>query len=718
MAEEHVRTSANEITTKGSSGHDGQGGVKAGGLYADAAARPRGSELLLLARWLLGLLIILACGWGGIAFVAWAAYRLHLGLKFENVVALAGVLSLGVFFLLERNLWLSRFMALRLTPRSAPWKEAVFFWLTGVPGLLWRSSEAQLPMPAAAQPKPETSTSREVIETIVFVVVLVLLLKSFAAEAFVIPTGSMAETLLGYNKYVTCPKCGHEFPVNCSNEVDPPEGPPIPVVGCMCPNCQFEINFDEEKRRDPKFQVPSPSTGDRVLVGKFLYDLPGKAPERWDVVVFKFPGDFHFPVSGPQKNHVPMNYIKRLDGLGGETIGIWYGKLYVLPAADLPPEKAKEYEARRQQVRPEELWKPENMYPNDLQELLREGKGFKLLRKPPTKQLSMRRIVYDNDHPAKDLKDLRRWEGADGWQGHGEHGFQAAAGDQTAWLRYRHVLRPYPGQPGTPKPQLITDLMGYNTYQPRRDDLLVPPPNWVGDLMVECEVAIDQPGGELVLELSKGADRFRARWNLTDGKCTLQRLAKPNETSNSPADADFIDLDSKPTNLKGKGNWRVRFANVDERLTVWVDDDLPFGDGVTYDPVAQRGPYPNDLQPASIGVQGGGVRADHLQLWRDTYYTLEPGQADASLTLPRVHGDNPLAKLSELHDVLSDPSRWSVFRDLSCKTLYVQPGHYLCLGDNSPESSDGRSWGLVPERLMLGRALLVYYPFGRAGRIR
>jgi signal peptidase I len=41
----------------------------------------------------------------------------------------------------------------------------------------------------------------------------------------------------------------------------------------------------------------------------------------------------------------------------------------------------------------------------------------------------------------------------------------------------------------------------------------------------------------------------------------------------------------------------------------------------------------------------------------------------------------------------------------------VQPGHYLCLGDNSPESSDSRQWGAVPERLMLGRALAVYYPF-------
>jgi signal peptidase I len=51
-------------------------------------------------------------------------------------------------------------------------------------------------------------------------------------------------------------------------------------------------------------------------------------------------------------------------------------------------------------------------------------------------------------------------------------------------------------------------------------------------------------------------------------------------------------------------------------------------------------------------------------------------------------------------------------------TMYVQPGHYLCLGDNSQASADSRDWGLVPERLMLGRALVVYFPLDRIGPIR
>jgi signal peptidase I len=78
--------------------------------------------------------------------------------------------------------------------------------------------------------------TREVIETVVFVVVLVLLLKTFLAEAFVIPTGSMATTLLGYHQELTCEMCGYRFLVNASSEA---EGPFKQfVTKGYCPNCR------------------------------------------------------------------------------------------------------------------------------------------------------------------------------------------------------------------------------------------------------------------------------------------------------------------------------------------------------------------------------------------------------------------------------------------------------------------------------------------------
>src|SRR5262249_26359544 len=107
----------------------------------------------------------------------------------------------------------------------------------------------------------------------------------------------------------------------------------------------------------------------------------------------------------------------------------------------------------------------------------------------------------------------------------------------------------------------------------------------------------------------------------------------------------------------------------------------------------------------SIGAQGAGVTVRNLKLFRDTYYTATanaPSSPDVDF--------NP-----------ADPTTWDKLQEnkqMPVLTMYVQPEHYLCLGDNSPESSDGRSWGTVPRRLLLGRALLVYYPFSRAGRIR
>jgi hypothetical protein len=240
------------------------------------------------------------------------------------------------------------------------------------------------------------------------------------------------------------------------------------------------------------------------------------------------------------------------------------------------------------------------------------------------------------------------------------------------------------------------DMMGYNTYQ-SDGHLPLLGQNWVGDLILECEAVIDKPQGELILELSRGVDRFQARWDLSTGVCTLVRITDKVEQK----------LESKATPLHKKGSYRLRFANVDQRLLVWVDGELPFDSGVTYAAPTDLAPKEqNDLErPASIGVRGAGVSIQKLKLFRDTYYTVG-GEGKARPGDPDVRIDP------------SKPETWSKLSDPPLLTLYVQPDHFLCLGDNSPESSDGRSWGAVPRRLLLGRALLVYYPFGRAGRIR
>ncbi len=47
------------------------------------------------------------------------------------------------------------------------------------------------------------------------------------------------------------------------------------------------------------------------------------------------------------------------------------------------------------------------------------------------------------------------------------------------------------------------------------------------------------------------------------------------------------------------------------------------------------------------------------------------------------------------------------------ESVTVPPGSYLALGDNSHDSFDGRYWGYVPAKDVIGRPLFIYYPFTR-----
>lgn len=49
------------------------------------------------------------------------------------------------------------------------------------------------------------------------------------------------------------------------------------------------------------------------------------------------------------------------------------------------------------------------------------------------------------------------------------------------------------------------------------------------------------------------------------------------------------------------------------------------------------------------------------------------------------------------------------------KALTVPAGNYFCLGDNRPNSQDGRFWGMVPESFIRGPVVFRYWPPSRIG---
>ena len=574
---------------------------------------------------------------------------------------------------------------------------------------------------------------REVIETVVFVVVLVLLLKLFVTEAFVIPTGSMAETLYGYQKIITCAKCGHEFPVNSHDEVEGNQvtGRKMPLYGYCCPNCRHLGNV---KDLNPQ---PKNSSGDRVLVLKPLFHA--RRPERGEVVVFKWP-------EKPQDKHVAQNYIKRCMAFGGETLAIYRGELFVTRSLSYPTDALDENGQPLYPLPddPLDLWRPRYMYStvwdsNPLAEKFFElsrgvgftsagSGGFEIIRKGEKQILADMRIVWDNERQPKELagKVPKRWypearAGAQAgdllpWNGNDEQQPTAFRHDKPEldWLRYRHLAMPWKfGGPNreddmpatdlsalaSQSPTFIDNFLGYNagrdfdpaTGRVESRDRTGQDRLWVGDLILECKATFDA-GSKVILELSRGINRFQAEFE--QGKVTLHRLGAGGPEFKEPTRSCAI----------GAGAHDLRFANVDCRLWVWVDGKLiDFGADADYTPPtpeqeaafkdakgnADMNPegwtQTNDvLAPASIGASGG-VGVQNIKLHRDVYYTR---QSQAPV----------------------DHSKADIF--------YVQPGHYMCLGDNSAQSSDSRKWGVVPERLMLGKAVFVFFPLDRIGFIK
>ncbi len=522
---------------------------------------------------------------------------------------------------------------------------------------------------------------REFFETVVFVLVLVLMLQRFVAEAFVIPTGSMAETLYGDHVNVTCRECGHHSTLNSSSD----DGGRRPNINSYtCSNCGYNFVAQVDNRgvfvsEADGADFSSVWSGDRVLVLKPAYHI--NPPKRFDVPVFKWPVE---PFS--VKDRGPTNYIKRLVGLPGETIAIFDGNLFV--------NKSMTYPHRQPMEDPNDRWRYENMYVSDTEALdaFKEGK-FEIIRKSPDEILAQKIIVFDMDKLPTSQKGIAktRWHPQpgleNGWEPL-EHGFKHT-GPEAGWIRYHHLRKDWTDTPNL-EPVEIRDYLGYNKQRNS------PASELVTDLIVECTADFQSTDAKLALELNKGEYRYQAVFE--KGICSLFCIPGNEKIE------DQKPIASQPTKITTAGKHELRFANVDCRMTVWVDGNvIPFDEAADYKPMLNHAiAQENDrVQPARIGVQGN-IACDRIRLWRDVYYL-------TNCTVYRPDRGNSQEKYFP-----SDVPPCGSY----VQTFHVQPGHYLCFGDNSNSSLDGRMWGLVPERLLLGKAVMVYWPPSRFGVIK
>jgi len=456
---------------------------------------------------------------------------------------------------------------------------------------------------------------REWGESLGIALVLALVLRHFVVEAFKIPTKSMEPTLVG-----------------------------------------------------------DTSSGDKILVSKFMYDFT--RPERGDVIVFKFPED-------PYKN-----FIKRLIGLPNEEIRIWGGDVYVDQEIWRKPESVQRV-----------LWMPVT---NDA--LIWDEIADASLR--GSSELG----EIPNGAFPKTFAEVEKWQS----KYRGERDELVAKrrtqiwrpDDGGTWESTADGLRVRPGNGGS--------SMTLATYHERRvrDRILTD----TGHLKQVYRTGIDRVEWDWK-KLAEGrrhrrplatvddlSIRFRARPEGSSGKVLArledsrrELLAEVPVGQPAPLAVHIVAKGaSEPQTISGPEfamrkdkTTRIAFQNVDNSIILEINGKrLIYHE---YPQVPETAKRPGSRVQASLGVTGVPASFRQVRLERDVYYWAE-------LYAPRAF-----------------PRPWE--NALSWK---LGEREYFVLGDNSPNSKDSRLWQSpgAPEENLIGEAFMVFWPPKRVRIIR
>ena len=527
------------------------------------------------------------------------------------------------------------------------------------------------PSPIPAAPAPATTPVparpvddggiKETVESILVAFILAFIFRAFVVEAFVIPTGSMAPTLLGAHMRYHCDDCGYGFDVNFSgravgDEVEIPSVAGGKVYNLNCPNCGRKV--PQEDPREPHNDATSPPVhyGDRILVLKYAYLL--RRPDRWDVVVFKSPE--------PQQG-VPAyvtNYIKRLVGRPGESVFILDGDVYV----GVPDQPQRE---------------------------------FRVQAKPRAAQDALWRIVYDNDYlpgrpdwepPWVPLPSGSGWSVVDVATGTPLRTLSFDNAEGGGWLRFDPTL--------APEKQAFTDWLAYAVTRGQSAGESYEYGGLVGrnnvsDLKLSLFYKRESGEGPLRLQLTKLDETFTAE--LLPGKVRLLRRGA--------SSAQDVEVAAAALPLSPNATMHVEFMNVDYRVTLRINgrDYLQtspeqYAPDVAWLLAQHRANRPLPKPDAKIGAESQACSLSHVSLWRDVYYTNHdpdrPGQIHwGTPESPMVLGPDDYWVLGDNSLMSGDGRYWSIPVDLPDEGLYAKPG-------------------VVPERFLLGRAFFVYWPAG------
>jgi len=518
---------------------------------------------------------------------------------------------------------------------------------------------------------PPQGMVRFTIEAVVLLGIAVSLFRTFFAEGYMISTGSMAPSLLGFHRQVCCPACEFRFARgaaaggegSAAASIAADAADPWEPTSTRCPNCGSAV---------PDAAVPR-TEGDQLMVHKHHYEL--RNPQRWEVVVFRNP---LLPTQA---------YVKRIVGLPGETLELIDGDVYadgVLQRKPLevqralripvdsfdhqPPADDPDWRPRWRVARPDSDWRTDGTTlrirpaaaaqvdaaadhePIDWLEYrhwVRDG-GSHRCRTPlavwPSRvaEPSWVRDRFRYDAAAKELESigaiphtaLARWQ----------ERLTTDEARQALEELYERSHRP-----------LLSDVCAYN----HPDAATAAHP--VHDLLLEATLTARRRQGAIVFALHDGCHELQCRFDLARGEAIVTADGKPTRHRAAPL----------PERLLAGEPALVTMSQFDRQLLVAVDGEELF-EPLLYAGDGARPALPE--VPVRIGAAGADAELSGLRLDRDVYYTSDD--------------------------------------ELAGRQFPLGADEFFVLGDNSPVSLDSRAWAhaAMPRSLLIGKPFVVHLP--------
>lgn len=449
---------------------------------------------------------------------------------------------------------------------------------------------------------------RENLESILIAVAVAFCIRYFVVEAFKIPTGSMASTLLGAHKDVVCPNCNWPFKVdhhssnslchNCLYAID---------VSRYCKECNRELHFMWPEWLWKKGTCPTCQAkldnkssnnrihhgGNRIAVNKFIYKF--SEPKRWDVIVFVYPlydlickncaavysdirleGEFICKRCGAKDfKKKKKNYIKRLVGLPGERLEIINGDIYI---DNKIQQKTKEAQKA--------LWIP----------------------------------VYNSNYPPQQ-EIVPAWIAMDSRWKINKTNLTLNTDSKSNEISYVIFGRE------------ITDRVAYNAIYNTETIL--------GDIMIRFDIEVSNTEGGIQLILEEDGNEFTAFIPLEGDKEDESYLSISKYGKDVKGEGDsngMVVLRNKDISLKKGKSHHLEYSNVDNVIKLMLDEVEVF----SY-------PYDLDKKPKrgfshSSSIKIGGLKAsaliDNIEIFRDIYYsTLSSGNFGTSGSVQLGEGE-------------------------------------------------------------------------------